>query len=196
MNVAVIRLGFMQTLRLFLVLPIVLAGCSPVPSVNDLESLEKITSLSSLPEFVGQLPPTPQVRLFEGLPSKWGESDLLESERRKHRTILRGGFDFYDSPILMNDNDIVALSELIQSTNAFDEWTPYKDCFGFHPDFTTVWQCKDGDLEIQLCFGCSEARLFWQDRYLKCDLTDTLDARFKTLLRSYHKKLSHPDTGG
>ena len=172
------------------ILLLFVAGCGP-PGHNRLESTELLDGQVAIPEFCELISDSTSVEILEGLPHPRWESDRLESERQSHSTIIRGDFDFYPARMKMDRKDVAELTTILKADETFEKWRPGKFCGGYHPDFTTLWECDEGELEIQFCFGCYEARFFWQGTYAQCDLERQAYSRIKSLLNTYHKQLAN-----
>jgi hypothetical protein len=135
-----------------------------------------------------------EVRLWEGLPSPGSAKVSMEEESKGKSTRRVHGYYFYEEPLkpdaaLMEKVAAIVLDWKV--THPASEGT-VKLCGKFHPDYMLEWTGEDGrKLEMMICFGCGDAKLFYEGdtEVLLCTLDK--DQELKVLLADQRK--NRPD---
>ena len=137
--------------------------------------------MAAHPPFARAIASSQTMTVFEGLPRNWGQS---EPDQQARSTFKSHGHQFYTSPVSVSAEDADTLLWLASNPSSFIEWRGMKMCFGFHPDWMIRWISSDGAThELQLCFGCGEAKIYSTADPLYCDLGARNE--FKALLGQY-----------
>ena len=98
---------------------------------------------------------------YEGLPHHHWERELLEKELKVGHHLTLDDFPFYTRPVPVRFADVNRLRSLCSAESTFQRWRAPKACGGFHPDWCLLWNGPAGECRVVLCFGCSEARLYY-----------------------------------
>ncbi|HJZ58011.1 MAG TPA: hypothetical protein VKE74_23840 [Gemmataceae bacterium] len=125
-----------------------------------------------------------KVVLFEGLPHPAHEKALLDAELKAKKTISDHGFAFYAEPLELKPADAKTLIALFSDPESFRQWRGYKKCGGFHPDYMVEYHVGQDVYRMQVCFGCSEVKVFGPKLELYCDMAKE---PFAKVLRTYQK---------
>ena len=121
---------------------------------------------SHLPRLQEKIKRSRGVFAYEGLPRQ-GVGKLYEQEKKTKRTLELHGFDFYATPTILH-SDASKLTQLCLRDSLFFRYRSPKMCGGFHPDWCLVFD----EVQILLCFGCAEARLYSADESVFAELYD------------------------
>jgi len=138
--------------------------------------------MAGFPPFARAIASSQAMTVFEGLPRNWGhaEPDQNRSMFKSH------GHQFYTSPVSVSADDAATLLRLASTPSSFHEWRGMKMCFGFHPDWMIRWISSDGAThELQLCFGCGEAKVYSTADSLYCEFQGAAQKEFRTILGQY-----------
>jgi hypothetical protein len=141
------------------------------------ESFKKMSDILFSEAFVRD------VEVFEGLPHQNNE-ELLNSELKKRNSFKCNGFNFYKGKKQLSFADTESLRNLLMDRESYRKYSGPKACGGFHPDFVIQFKQKEEIVTIQLCFGCSEARMYKNDRIVYCDLKNCL--MLQAILEDYY----------
>jgi hypothetical protein len=128
------------------------------------------------------------VEVFEGLPQQ-DSKDLLDSELKKWNSFKSSEFSFYKGKKQLSFADEESLRILLMDREIYREYSGPKFCGGYHPDFMVNFKRNEELVTIQLCFGCSEARLFKNDTIVYCDLKKCF--MLEAILEDYYE--NRPD---
>jgi hypothetical protein len=118
---------------------------------------------------VEHLPPErPATEIYAGLSHPRCDDDFLKEILLGPRKIIHGhGF----KPKRIAPNEVTeAVINHLWSGKAFEPWRGEKMCGGFHADYCLRWESNDGQFDVMICLGCSEALLFRDGEALRCDL--------------------------
>ena len=125
-------------------------------------------------------------------------SAKLEEEIAHKRSFKSRGYYFYDTDAKddASVDDVPRLKALLTSRDTFQTYSPgffvQKQCGGFHPDFALMWVVNGDRYELQICFGCGEARCFAPYGEVFCDIKGTTLPEFKSILAKYQR--NRPDS--
>ncbi|GAA5495978.1 hypothetical protein Rhal01_02159 [Rubritalea halochordaticola] len=158
------------------------------------------TKPASLPNesFMSQISPIlkhvqtkSKITLHEGLPHQLWDKELLAAELKKQKHEMRQGFAFYvpaqSSNIVPEDRK--QLLAILADPESYEPYSGPKRCGGYHPDFSVEFQSGKHLVEIQLCFGCHESKLFLDGKFkLHTDLKGRTMTKLEPLLRRYHQE--------
>ena len=158
--------------------------------INSLAEINLKNEFSDFERLLQLVNADTNVMVYEGLPHPVWEDEELRAELRSSRTIRRGSFAFYESEITLSKSDRLRLLEYLVSGENLEAWHGFKECGGFHPDYTTVWKSKVGEVEVQFCFGCREARIFFDGEGVRSDLSELGATRFQNFLTNYSSNCS------
>ena len=127
--------------------------------------------------------------LFEGLPHQTWEAEALESELASKDTIILGSYPLYDEVRVASEEMTRQLVSILSLPGNLTKWRGVKLCGGFHPDWAITFESKAGILDVFLCFGCQELRLFprGQEDFFLADFTTEAEEQLKTLLSPFNK---------
>lgn len=120
----------------------------------------------TIPRLLEKIAAAKTVFLYEGLPHQAWESAELSQEKQHKKTRQIHGFDFYADPIAVSAADAKLLFSLCSVPSSYDRYRGEKLCGGYHPDWCLVF----GSVEVLLCFGCHDARLYSPDEEIYADL--------------------------
>jgi hypothetical protein len=148
----------------------IVGGCAGVDSPSDYEPLVEVVAGAD------------SVVLYEGLPHQDGERKLFEQELAEKENIEIRGFRFYEKKLPLTDEDIETLREVFTTTETFRKRRGEKKCDGFHPDYCAEWRQGDTQVQILICLGCSEAKVYGRWKGLYYDLSSSSREQLKTLL--------------
>lgn len=151
-----------------------------------------VASFAKLKPAVATLTEKSELILYEGLPHQTWDRKLLESELKKKATVSRHGFPFYKRPNPVTEKDAKTLLALAKDPKSFAPFTPHKRCGGFHPDFSLVWKSGNEDLEMHVCFGCHEIKVYKGNVTVHCDIRGETYNKLKKLLANYQKQRPKP----
>ncbi len=82
-------------------------------------------------------------------------------------SVLRRAAD--RAPLEPTPSSWADLSKAFLDADGFEAWTAEKLCGGFHPDWAVVWTTPEGPLEVLVCFGCDEVKVFSPRGRLRLD---------------------------
>ena len=141
----------------------------------------------TIPRLLERIAAAKTVFLYEGLPHQMWERGELSQEKQQKKTRQLHGFDFYADPIPVNDPDAKLLFQLCSAPISYDRYGGVKACGGYHPDWCLVF----GLVEVLLCFGCDEARLYSPDEEIYTDFQAPQPRKalkqLEALLKGYRK---------
>lgn len=153
--------------------------------LTDADKLERETAEKGWREFFGD-PPEHFVKhikplvegikkakaltLYEGLPHQFHERQLLAKELKEQKTVKLHDFPFYEGAIAVKDDDAKKLLSLCSDLKTFGRYGGKKMCGGYHPDWYIEFKAGDDIYQVQICFGCHEARLFGPKNEVFSDL--------------------------
>ena len=144
-------------------------------------------SFQNLPPLIAAIRSADRVIIHEGLPHDRWEKKQFESELATKSTTTRRAFPFYRETLPPSEADQKALRELICADGAFEVYHGAKACGGFHPDYCLEFKTSGDSIEMLICFGCSEARIFGPRQETYCDIEQSAKEKLKKLLEPYHK---------
>ena len=131
----------------------------------------------------------PVTTLHEGLPHQHWERQVLFTEMQSKPTLQAHDFHFYTTPMHVTAEDDSAMRRVFETKGIFCEWSGYKLCGGFHPDWLLEWTAKDGTrFEMLLCFGCNEAKVFGPNGMSYYDLKASAAEELEEILKRYRKQ--------
>ena len=128
-----------------------------------------------------------EISLFEGLPHEFYEPEVLKTEKQEKPTVELGGYPFYRNPLALKEADTAELRDLIGNADSFRAFSGEKKCGGFHPDYAVQWTYGNGKGVCLLCFGCGEAKIFYEGVETRLDLNRYAMKRLKAVLEPYRK---------
>ncbi len=143
---------------------------------------EMVESYRDLKGLIAIIDEKSTLTLIEGLPRSGSKE--YEAEKKK-KTIARHGFLFYLKPNKVKKKAVKQLCELLTNDKTFGKFRGFKKCGGFHPDFAMVWKNGNKTIEFQICFGCSEIKIYSEDKAIYCDLPRKEYVKFKKILNEY-----------
>ncbi|MCW1884966.1 hypothetical protein OKA04_09530 [Luteolibacter flavescens] len=153
------------------------------PKLHSEKEIKK--SFAGLGAIVATLKDESVISIHEGLPRFPPKAKLPDSERKPEKTLRRYGFSFYQQDLKLKDEDAKTLRSLIRAPGSFEEFRGFKFCGGFHPDFAVTWKDGEVEVELHLCFGCSEARVYRGGTEVYCEIGGESYERFKEILDAY-----------
>jgi hypothetical protein len=124
--------------------------------------------------------------LYEGLPRDANEAQFSGQTTTIH------GYPFFSTPLELPAKDKEQLQAFLGSERSFDQWTGYKKCGGFHPDFCVEWTLEGEVYRMLICFGCCEVEIHGPRKSLRCDFGIGTQKQFEELLKK-HSKHTPPD---
>lgn len=144
--------------------------------------------LKVLAEFGKAIGAATKMELYEGLPHPYWEKKALAAEVSSKQTFELRGYHYYQGSISPTPADAARLLNLASSSTSIIEWRGFKSCGGYHPDWLMRWTGADASIyEMEICFGCGEARLRGPKLKLLCDLSDIGEKAFEEVLPRYTK---------
>lgn len=152
------------------------------------ELKEIAASFSQLNDILHSIKPDTTFTLYQGVSRQLKKPANTELAPKNTETINRYGYTFYLAPIKIEDKDKLALTTLIHNQKSFTKFSGYKKCGGFHPDFSLIWGEQADKIELQLCFGCHEIKVYKNDMEVYCDISNKSYDQFKEILSKYNKK--------
>ena len=104
------------------------------------------------------------VVVYEGLPHPDHEAELFAQELDKPVDWLHRHW-FYAGAQTVDAANTASLRKVFWPHGGRLTRYLFPACEAFHPDYAMLWSSKGSPftLEIQLCFGCSEARVYRSD---------------------------------
>ena len=108
---------------------------------------------------------------------------------RTKPTVNLHDFHFYRDPLDISIRDQDELRKQIADPNAFQEGFEDHLCGGFHPDFQIEWRVGNETIQMQICLGCHEVRLYGPNELFRYDIKDDAYQALAGLLRKHHKNL-------
>ena len=153
--------------QLFLLVALFVAACAnPKPDFSWADAAHRpqweaaAATYCHLPRLLARCRAASRVEVFEGLPhDKWDKVGLARESKRAD-TFLNHDFRFYSPAMqLLSAQRSKILSSVIRDSS-YRAWRGPKWCGGFHPDLLVRFHLESGVIDLHLCFGCSEAKLF------------------------------------
>lgn len=119
------------------------------------------------------------VQVFEGLPREG-----YEKARASEAVVELHGWGFYERTLPMDADDLAKIRAACSDPASFRmPCSDTKLCVGFHPDYQFSWKQGNRRFDVQLCTGCLEAKMFFDDTLaIHADLDS---ASFVPLLEHY-----------
>jgi len=148
------------------------------------EQVEIVASFARLSNFQSAIAGA-ELTAFEGLPHPFIDPDVVENELETKDTIERQGFHFYEKPVAFPDGFVEWLRAALEDSASFREFTGFKACGGFHPDWSLVWSSGDLVTEFHICFGCGEIRAYQGAQELYCDMSPKGAKKLGRMLKEY-----------
>lgn len=134
-----------------------------------------------------------KILLFEGVPRLLPTPDPEQHEISKNGTFTSHGAYFRQAEIIPSPGDAAALKLLAMSSDTFSKRGGSKKCGGFHPDWLIRWTGPDGAAcELQVCFGCHEAKIYRAGSELYCDIHSQTYGLLREILQKYARQHSRP----
>ena len=128
-------------------------------------------SFSKLQPLISQIDDEKPLTIFRGVPRSSSSKKGAESNATDpSKLIKRYDFDFFRVPISIEPETRSLFNQLLNTPKTYKQFRGFKFCGGFHPDFSFVYRCKAGELEIQLCLTCHEIKLFQNRTEVYCDI--------------------------
>ena len=155
------------------------------PVLRKTEEIQE--SYKKLNELLKKVTAKSQLTLYVGLPHPMRAASEYAVEKKTAKTTKRYGFLFYKEAKKIHKDDIVSLKKTVKHPQAFQKYTAAKGCGGFHPDFALVYTDGKETVEIHLCFGCGEMKIFHGKTEVYCEMSQRGKNTFKFLLDQYTK---------
>src|SRR3954468_13955817 len=95
-------------------------------------------------------------------------------------------------PFGISAEDTEKLQQLCSASSSFRPFGGFKNCGGDHPDYCLEWENADERYLVEICLGCHEMKLFWNEREIYCDINKNAYDRFETILKKYRKNRPTP----
>ncbi|QJE95170.1 hypothetical protein [Luteolibacter luteus] len=121
-----------------------------------------------LPEASFLPPPVAPVEVRSGRAHPGFDAPRLIAELLFLPTAIRQGHAFKRNDPALSPGAAVALATLLSDPGTYSEWLGESACGGFHADWYLRWD--DGHAVI-ICEGCQEILLYYQNRFIRCDLS-------------------------
>lgn len=132
-----------------------------------------------------------KLTLHEGLPHQKNK-EQVQKEIADKKTELRHGFHFYQ-PAQTSGITPEHQQKIFKLLTDKETYWPYegpKRCPAYHPDFAVHYQNGENSVEIHLCFGCGEAKLYHNSKLqLHADISYKAAESLQNILTKYHKQL-------
>lgn len=160
-----------------------LAGCTR----STIDYDDPAPSFQNLPPLIADIRSADSVVIHEGLPHFRWEAQQLENELATKPNVARHNFPFYQETLKPSDADAQALRDLVCADGAFRAFQGFKSCGGFHPDYCVEFQSGGTSIEMLICFGCGEARVYGSRRETYCEFEPATEETLKKLLEPYRK---------
>ena len=171
----------MITMKFILIIILSLCGCTSERKLSpqeltiledwdfdkDIEHVFRTQPYSNLKPMIDKINESSQLTLFKGLPHQ-GYPKKLQSALSKGLHDYRFDFPFYSKPVSC---DKTQLLKFIKRKDIFTYWGGFKNCGGFHPDYSMVWKTDNSEIEIHVCFGCKEIKTYSQGKSSYCDIS-------------------------
>jgi hypothetical protein len=135
------------------------------------------------------------ITLYEGLPHKMYEPDVLKSELNSKPTVQMHGFAFYRDPLVLKDGDGEKLRNILGDPGTFTPFEEEKKCGGYHPDYAVEWSSRGRVYICLICFGCGEAKVYGRGGEQHFDVREAPEESLKAILCPYRKNRPRPLTG-
>ncbi len=110
--------------------------------------------------------------IFKGLPSQNWKKDEFSKELEKPH-FKKGDDFFYNVSKKIDDNFISHIKRSLQSNLKNKTYmlhgrkmTSVSFCGGFHADYMVTLNTDSQKIDIQICYGCNEIRLYIDDTYV------------------------------
>ena len=158
---------------------------SKVNFAYDKETLEKdFAKLQGVLEKIKGKP-----TIHEGLPHQYGEKKLYELEKKTKAYMMRYGYAFYSKESKVKGEDIASILKVLTDINSYspNKGIP-KLCGGYHPDFTFIWPSKKENIELHICFGCNELKVYSSKANVYCDIKLEAYKKITKILSPYQKR--------
>ncbi len=145
----------------------------------------RANSFSSLEKILQQITDEASLAIFEGLPHQDSQSKLYKRELKSKPAVTRYGYSFYEPSVAVSGKEKDQLLKLLKKPGAFRKYGGRKFCGGFHPDYSLHWKTASGEVEMHLCFGCHEMRVYSGDLEVHADMGESTPEALKKLLNPF-----------
>ena len=155
-----------------------------------LKNQEEISaSFKHLDAFLKLIQENPEFTIYEALPYR---SELLDKELKKDSKVKRYEYFFYPKTVEMKKEDLEVLKKNLFNKKSYSIFKGFKKCGGYRPTFSFYFsKC---DVELQLCLGCNEAKIFHKGKELYCNFSIKNFQDLKDMLFLY--RINSPKTKG
>ena len=111
--------------------------------------------------------------IYKGLPKAMGESERLEQEKKKPHFQKKDDY-FYKDPAEINVAFIDHIKRALTKNNAVRAYPKMEEgglgvvkfCGGFHADYMITLHTETQKIDMQICYGCGDMRLFIDDVFI------------------------------
>lgn len=111
--------------------------------------------------------------IYKGLPNAMGDSENLEKEKEKPHFQKHTDY-FYEESKEIGTPFIKHIRSILKTKNSVCGYPkvgagglrPIKFCGGFHADYMITLRTATQKIDIQICYGCGDIKLFLDDVYI------------------------------
>lgn len=105
--------------------------------------------------------------VYKGLPKAMGESERLEQEKKKPHFQKHTDY-FYEESATIGEDFIKHIQDILQTKKAIRLYSEgvVKFCGGFHADYMITLHTETQKIDMQICYGCGDMRLFIDDVFI------------------------------
>lgn len=140
------------------------------PSIINSKSPFIIVNVDTDPNFSFLKNEVISATIHKGLPSKFRDTEDFEIASNKPH-FQKGDDYFYEAGKKIDANFVSHIKEVLQTKNAVRGYPkiglrPVKFCGGFHADYMVTLKNKSQKIDIQICYGCEDIKIFLDDVYI------------------------------
>jgi len=111
--------------------------------------------------------------IYKGLPGAFHDPEGLKKEKAKPHFQKEDDY-FYEKPAKINLKFIEHIKNILNTKNAVCGYPdiaegglmPVKFCGGFHADYMITLHTETQKIDMQICYGCGDMRLFIDDVFI------------------------------
>jgi hypothetical protein len=156
-------------MRWTILAPLLVLGCSAAPPVPD--AADRVREASG-------------ATVYEGLPHPKSESESYDLEKKTQKTLQIGGYDFYEEPLILPQDDLQELRDLCSDPKTYAPVVD-KKCGAFHPDYAAIFRRGAEETTVLFCFRCEEIETLVGGKAARYDMSNP--TKLGGLLKRYRQ---------
>ncbi len=110
--------------------------------------------------------------IYKGLPRQWDKEEFAEESKKAH--FQKKADYFYEESKKIDPAFIKHIKEILRTKNTVRGYREsesglrtVKFCGGFHADYMITLKTETQKVDLQICYGCGDMRLFLDDVFIE-----------------------------